>query len=215
MKNELRIVLVDDHEMMREGLRLLIESEKGLAVVGEACNATESMKLVRQLQPDVAVLDLSSIISGGIMIADLAAEGLATRFLALTADEDRSYLQQMFSWGVLGFVRKRSGRDELIRAIRTIALGIRYLDPAIVVDLVNDTRDLSDGMSASRQIALTDREEEVLRFVAQGFSNKEIGIRLGISVKTVETHKSRSMNKLGLRGRADLVRFAVERNWLQ
>lgn len=212
--SKLDVVIADDHAVVRQGLRLLIDSQEDMHVVGEAGDGRQALELVEQLNPAVIVVDVSMPVMNGIeLTARLAEVPRKTKVLALTANEDRGYMHRLFSSGVVGYLLKRSAADELIRAIRSVSQGLRYIDPSILEELVS----LADPTlpSPKADAVLSEREGEVLRMIAQGLSNKEIAARLEISVKTVETYKARSMQKLGLRGRADIVRFAVDRGWLR
>lgn len=212
---QFNIILADDHAVVRDGLRMLVNSHDDLKVVGEASNGQAALQLIETLQPDVAVIDVSMPILNGIEVLEHAAPFLGrTKILVLTAHEDRSYMHRLFATGAAGYLLKRSAADELIRAIRSVAQGVRYLDPSVLEELVG-TGEAAASAPAETLGVLSDREYEVLRMIAQGLTNKEIAARLEISIKTVETYKSRSMQKLQLRGRADIVRFAVDRGWLR
>lgn len=213
--SKLEVVIADDHALVRQGLRMLIDCQADMAVVGEAGDGQEALALIRKLQPVVAVVDVSMPVMNGIELsARLAETAVATKVLALTANEDRGYMHRLFSSGVCGYLLKRSAADELIRAIRSVSQGIRYLDPSILDELVG-MAELDKVPPKKPEVILSERESEVLKMIAHGLTNKEIAARLDISVKTVETYKARSMQKLGLRGRADIVRFAVDRSWLR
>ena len=212
---KLEVVIADDHALVRQGLRMLIDCQSDMAVVGEAGDGQQALALIQELQPAVAVVDVSMPVMNGIeLTARLAESPGSTKVLALTANEDRGYMHRLFSSGVCGYLLKRSAADELIRAIRSVSQGIRYLDPSILDELVGMTEFAKTPLQKP-EVALSERESEVLKMIAQGLTNKEIAARLDISVKTVETYKARSMQKLGLRGRADIVRFAVDRSWLR
>ncbi|HEY0983994.1 response regulator [Schlesneria sp. T3-172] len=213
--SKLDVVIADDHALVRQGLRMLIDCQSDMTVVGEAGDGHEALTMIQQLRPAVAVVDVSMPVMNGIeLTARLAGDATPTKVLALTANEDRGYMHRLFSSGVCGYLLKRSAADELIRAIRSVSQGIRYLDPSILDELVGMT-EFDKSTQQKPEVALSERETEVLKLIAQGLTNKEIAARLDISVKTVETYKARSMQKLGLRGRADIVRFAVDRSWLR
>ena len=214
--NKLKIVLAEDHGVVRDGLRLLIDAQDDLEVVGEAGDGRQALEIITRLQPHVAVVDVSMPIMNGIeLMSRLAEMPQTTKVLILTANEDRAYMQTLFSLGAIGYLLKRSAAEELIRAIRTVAQGVRYLDPTILDELVGRKIENPADAVSTPPATLSEREHEVLRLIAQGFTNKEIAAQLEISIKTVETYKSRSMQKLGLRGRADIVRFAMDRGWLR
>lgn len=211
---KIRVLLADDHETVREGLRLIISSEPDMEVVGEAGDGAAALAAAEALRPQVVVMDITMPRMNGLE----ATQKLARRFpdvrvLTLTRHGDAAYLQQLLEAGVAGYVLKQSRATELLHAIRAVAGGGTYLDPS-VAGKITDTyarraHDFGSGAS------LTPREEEVLRRVAWGYSNKEIAARLELSVKTVETHKTNAMHKLGATSRIDVVRFAVLNGWLR
>lgn len=214
--NRIRITLTDDHPLVLAGMKALLEPVEDITIVGEATDGQDAIALIGQKTPDIAVLDISLPGLSGIELARrISADFPKVRLLALTVHEDRAYVQPMMQAGARGYLLKRSAADELVRAIRAVADGGLYLDPAIAEKALPSTSSgaLSPGKAA--QLELTPRETEVLRFIAQGFSNKEIAARLDVSVKTVETHKSRAVEKLGLFTRADVVRYGVSRGWLE
>ncbi|MGH7944462.1 MAG: response regulator [Opitutaceae bacterium] len=211
---KLHILLADDHAVLREGLKRLIDAEGDMRVIGEASDGEEAIERAQQLRPDVAVIDVSmSPVNGAEATRRIRALCPGTRVLALTVHEDTSYLRELLDAGAAAYVLKRAAADELIRAIRAVAAGGVYVDPRIAGKLVNTFA--PPKASSSMAVAdLSERETAVLRFIAQGYTNKEIASQLGLSVKTVETYKARSMEKLGLRSRVDIVRAASERGWL-
>src|SRR5688572_11070843 len=185
-----------------------------MKVIGEAADGAEAIEKAVRLTPDVAVIDVSmGNVNGAEATRRIRSVCQATRVLALTVHEDTSYLRELLDAGASGYVLKRAAADELIRAIRAVASGGVYVDPRIAGKLVN-TFAPSKATSTTAVADLSDRETAVLRFIAQGYTNKEIAAQLGLSVKTVETYKARSMEKLGLRSRVDIVRTASERGWL-
>jgi DNA-binding NarL/FixJ family response regulator len=213
---KLRVLLADDHAVLREGMKALINAEMGMEVVGEAADGQTALQQVRSLRPDVVVMDVSMpLLSGAQATAQLQEECPHVKVLALTVHEDRSYLQALMAAGAAGYVLKRAATEELIRAIRAVAAGGIYLDPRVAGKLVSNVGRSSSAATPARGSELSDRELEVLRMIAQGYSSKEIAARLTISVKTVDTYKTRSMEKLGLDSRVDLVRYAVQQGWLQ
>jgi DNA-binding NarL/FixJ family response regulator len=199
---ELHIFLTDDHVVVREGLKALIRAQPDMDVIGEAGDGTSACEQVQKLQPDVVVLDVSMPgLSGAAAAERLHRESPKVKVLALTVHEDKSYLRQVLEAGAAGYVLKRAAAAELIRAIRTVAAGGVYLDPAVAGKVVGGFVRKLPGHSSADQADLSDRETEVVRLVAEGHSNKEIAGRLEISVKTVETYKARSLEKLGLPSR--------------
>ena len=215
-KPKLRIVLADDHLMIREGLKSLIHSQSDLQVVGEAANGREALRQVKELQPDLLILDISMPEINGIQAMEkLKQAGASTRVLVLTAFGELAYLRHLLAAGAAGYVLKQAAFEVLITAIRTVAAGDKYLDPTVTSSVVSGFVEQKALRGSREGSELSEREREVLRYIAQGHSHKEIGAKLGISVKTVETHKANFMEKLGLRSRVDIVRFALQKGWLE
>jgi DNA-binding NarL/FixJ family response regulator len=213
---KLRIFLVDDHVVVREGLKALVNAQPDMEVIDEAGDGQTACQEIPQQRPDVVVLDVSMPGMSGAETAErLKEECPQVKVLALTVHEDKGYLRQLLEAGAVGYVLKRAAAEELIRAIRTVAGGGVYLDPALAAKVVGGFVRKPQGKSSHTEADLSDREAEVVRLVAAGHSNKEIAGRLDLSVKTVETYKARSLEKLGLHSRADLVRYAMQRGWLQ
>lgn len=214
--SELRVFIADDHAVVREGLKSLVNAQPGMRVVGEAADGSTAVQEATELKPDVAVMDVSMPDCGGAAAAErLKRTCPEIKVVALTVHEDECYLRGLLHAGAVGYVLKRSAAEDLIHAIRTTAAGGIYLDPNLAGKLVSIYVDSKSVGSPIDSDDLTDREAEIVRLIAMGHSNKEIGGRLSISVKTVETHKSRSFEKLGLRSRADLVKYAMRRGWLR
>lgn len=212
--NPLRIVLADDHVVVREGLKALVNAHRTMCVVGEASDGETACEQARALKPDVLVMDLSMPkLNGAQATQQLTEECPGVKVLALTVHEDRGYLTHIMQAGARGYVLKRAAADELIRAIRTVADGGVYIDPMIAGKFIQQAM-LPRATTPPTRAPLSMRETEVLRRIARGYSNKEIAAELGISVKTVETYKARLMEKQGLKSRADIVRFAIRRGWL-
>jgi DNA-binding NarL/FixJ family response regulator len=213
---KLRILLADDHALLRDGLKALVDVQADMEVVGEADNGRTAWLKATELLPDIVVMDISMPELNGIQATEkLKADCPNIKVLALTAYKDKGYLDQLLKVGASGYVLKLSAAEELIKAIRVVAAGDIYLDPEMA-DKVTDSYVRKQFLrGVSRQKELTDREEEVLRLTAQGYSNKEIAAKLSISVKTVESHKTNLMEKLELRSRTEIVRYAVRQGWLQ
>jgi DNA-binding NarL/FixJ family response regulator len=213
---KLKVLIADDHAVVREGLKTLVNMQPDMDVVGEASDGNEAPLRAGALRPDVVVMDVSMPGGGVEATAQITSRWPEIRVLALTMHEDRGYLRRLMEAGAAGYVLKRSAAEELIRAIRAVAGGRAYLDPALsptVVETLVGRRPTLRGEFLGA--ALSEREAEVLRLVAQGYANKEIAARLSVSVKTVETYKARSMEKLNLGGRAEIVRYALSQGWLQ
>ena len=211
---KLRVVLADDHTVVREGLKSLINKESDMEVVGEAGDGKAAVEFVSSHEPDIVVMDISMPEMNGLQ-ATAAIKQVApqVKVLALTIHEDQGYLQQLLASGASGLILKRAATFELIHAIRSVADGRVYLDSALTEKMLGKLQGKSIE-SILRRTKLSQREENVLKLIAQGFSNKEIAAQLAVSVKTVETYKTRSLEKLGLRSRADIVRYSVAQGWL-
>ena len=212
---KLRVFLADDHAIVREGLKALINGQAGMEVVGEAADGRTACARAKEIHPDVVVMDVSMPEMNGVQATrELRAQCPAVKVLALTVHEERSYLRDLIEAGASGYVLKRSAAEDLVHAVQVVARGDVYLDPSVTAVVLGKlARPRPQNESSS--LELSDRETEVLQLVAQGHSNREIAGFLRISVKTVETYKARSMEKLGLTGRADIVRFALQKGWLQ
>jgi DNA-binding NarL/FixJ family response regulator len=210
----LRILLVEDHETVRQGLKLLIDRESDLEVVSEASDGAQAIERGTSEELDVAVIDVTMPgISGIVVTRTLKELRPALPVVSLTRHADQTFLEELLRAGASAYVLKQSPHSELLRAIRAAAAGQQYIDPAL-------THHLAVPFAAERKRTrrtaptLTDRETEVLRFVAQGHSNKEIAARLDLSNKTIEVHKANAMRKLGLSGRIELLQYAVHVGWL-
>ena len=213
MTSVIRVALADDHPVVLAGIRTLLQAAPEIELVGEATTGSEALHLITATNPDVAVIDISLPELNGLDLARRLAETCpAVRLLALTVHEDRAYVRPLLEAGARGYLLKRSAAEDLVRAIRAVAAGGVYLDAAVAERALPD---LASGRTeASDAEAISPRETEVLRYVAQGFSNKEIAAKLAISVKTVETYRARAAEKLQLRSRAEIVRYGASRNWL-
>ena len=211
-----RIILADDHPIVLAGLRNLITAQSDLALVGDASNGMAALRLIRETRPDVAVVDISMPELNGIMLARrVADEAPDVRVMVLTLHEDRAYLKQALDAGVRGYVLKRSAAESLIHAIRAVMVGGLYVDPAIANRVFDSAPQRGARQPGNINIPdLTERETEVLKLVALGFTSKEISRRLDVGVKSVETYKARGTEKLGLKSRAELVRYAASQGWL-
>jgi DNA-binding NarL/FixJ family response regulator len=203
----IRVVIADDHAVVRGGLRALIKDDPQLELVGEASGGIEAVELVNQLQPDILVLDLSMPDMDGITVTPrLKNAGSTTRILILTVHEDEGLLREAIRSGAAGYVLKRAAEAELISAIQTVLQGKLYVDPVMMLSLL--TEPAEKPPVARADTPLTGREIDVLRLIAQGYTNRQISEELRISVRTVEGHRANILEKLGLHSRAELVRYA-------
>jgi DNA-binding NarL/FixJ family response regulator len=211
----LRILIADDHAVVRQGLKLLINSQPDMTVVGEAADGAAVLQQAAAVEPDIVVMDLSMPGMNGLVATRALKDARASvEVVALTRHDDETFLQEVLRAGASGYVLKQSNPVEFLQAIRAVAAGGVYLDPAM-------TPRVADGLlaksSRARDLAptpISERETDVLRLIAVGHSNKEVAAQLKISVKTVEVHKANAMKKLGLTGRVDLIRYGVLQGWL-
>lgn len=210
----IRVVLADDHPIVRDGLRLLLDAQHDMRVVGEAADGEEAWHAACDLEPDVIVVDVSMpVLNGAEAVRRIRRDRPGVKVLALTFHEERVYLTELLDAGAAGYVLKRAAPAELVDAVRTVAAGGNYVDPNLTGTLLDAFLHRELGAPATGQ-PLSEREREVLSRIAQGFTNKEIAGELGISVKTVETYKARFGEKLGLRSRVEIVRYAAAQGWL-
>lgn len=213
MKDHARILLADDHAVLRSGLRLLLDSQPGLKVAGEAASGLEALSRAAELQPDLILLDLTMPGLGGLeAISALHRASPGVRILILTMHDDPQYLRQALKSGASGYVLKKAADTELLSAIHAVLRGEIYVHPSMTRALLDQM--IPESNSGDEDIlweSLSEREKEVLRQVALGYTSAEIAEALNLSIKTVETYRARGMDKLGLRSRAALVRFALRR----
>jgi two-component system response regulator NreC len=212
-----RLLLVDDHAVVRSGLRMLLENEPDMLIIGEAGSAAEALQAVERLQPDVILLDIGLPDLSGIEVArQVKQRSPATAIVALTIHEDEEYFFKMLEAGAVGYVPKRAAPEELIQAIQAAASGEVYLYPSLAKLLVRDFLTSEGGARSARALdGLTDREQEVLALLAEGEGNPEIADRLGISPKTVSRHRENIMRKLNLHSRSELVKYAIRKGIIQ
>ena len=216
MPETVRILLVDDHALLRAGLRALLEAEPGFQVVGEAGTGEEGVRLASQTRPDVVVMDLSMPGMGGLeAVRQIAALNQGMRVLVLTMHGEEEHLLPVLEAGGSGYVTKKSADEELIEAIHTVARGDVFLYPSGAKLLLRGLKAKAEPGEEDPLDRLTEREREVLSFTVEGFSSSEIGKKLFISPKTVDTYRARIMEKLGLRHRSELVRFALRKGLLK
>jgi DNA-binding NarL/FixJ family response regulator len=207
-----RVVIADDHSIVRRGLRAIISTEPSLELVGETTSGRETIERVLARRPDVLILDLSMPDLGGIAVIESVKPRLPEmKILILTVHEDQGLLRAALQAGASGYVLKRAAESELVAAIRRVLRGELYVDPSMGQALRGEPKPVTYP-DAPAQEALTVREDEVLQLIADGYTNRQVGDLLSISIRTVETHRASISSKLGLRSRADLVRYARRRN---
>jgi len=206
MQQTVRILVCDDHALLRTGLRRLLDSEPDFAVVGEAATAAAAVENAAALAPDVVILDVFLPDRSGIdALPDLLARSPRTKVLVLSMHDDPGYVRRAFAAGAAGYLLKEAAPEELAEAVREVGAGRRYLHPELGARLAADA---PAGRSADSK-PLSRRESEVMQLLALGYTNQEIAAELGISVRTAETHRAHVMRKLGLSTRAEIVRFAL------
>ncbi|MBN1220112.1 MAG: response regulator transcription factor [Anaerolineae bacterium] len=213
----IQILIADDHGVLRAGLRALLTAESDLKVVGEAADGEEALRLADELAPDVVLMDLSMPGPGGIETTRQLKEMLPNvRVLILTVHEDEGLLQEAIQAGAMGYIVKRAVESELIDAIRAVSRGDLYVHPAMTRALFREM--VSPSVSGRSTVDVekpTPREIDVLRFIAQGYTNRQTAEALHISVRTVESHRANLMGKLGLKTRVELVRYARESGYIE
>ena len=211
----LRILLADDHVTVRQGLKMLIDSQDDMTVVSEASDGTAAVEQARTVRPDVVVMDISMPgMNGLVATRTLKQIQPDSVIVILTRHGDDAYLQELLRAGADGYVLKQSAASELLQAIRATAARGQYLDSALTARVTAGFLAKSGRKAQATGVSLSERESEVLRLIAAGYSNKEIAAQLELSVKTVEVHKANAARKLGLKGRIDIVKYALLQGWL-
>lgn len=209
----IRVAIADDHALVRQGIRRILEAELDIRVVGEAQDGDEALALVRRSHPDVLILDISMPGKDGLEATrEIRAQGVPTRILILTMHNEEHYALRTLRAGAQGFLYKGADSEELVRAVRAVSQGITYLPPEIERVFAERFVHPEEADPAER---LTDREFQVLRLLAQGRTNREIAEELGIQLKTVDSHRRRILKKLGLRNNAELTRFAIRHGLIE
>jgi DNA-binding NarL/FixJ family response regulator len=209
----IRVLIVDDHAVVRSGLRLLLEAEKGIEPVGEAGSARDAVFQARAMKPDVILLDIVMPDRTGLdVLPQLKHENPETKVLVLSMQDEPRYVREAFAAGASGYVLKEAADTEVVAAVREVAAGGRYVNPELGARLVAAD---AEAERLKEEDPLSDREREVLRLLALGHTNQEIAKELYISVRTAETHRAHIMQKLRLQTRADLVAYALERGFLE
>lgn len=208
----IRVLLADDHTIMREGLRLVLAAEPSIEVIGEAEDGRQAVDLVAALQPDVVVMDIAMPNLNGLEATrQIRQHSPHVQVVILTMHENRAYYLQFAKAGAAGFLLKRSMGKELVTAIEAAACGESYLPPSIAATVLADYRRLATREPIELADPLTEREREILQLVAEGQSNREIADLLTLSIKTVQAHRANIMEKVGAHDRTDLVRYAIHR----
>ncbi len=210
-----RLLLVDDHPLMRAGIKALLTAEHDFFVAAEADTGVKAVELAREQSIDVIIMDVSlPQLGGGEATKQILEHDPRQRVLVLSAHEEVAFARLLLSSGALGYVLKRSACEEFVRAVRIVATGNTYVDPALTELLLpkSSRRQSANGLNG---VSLSDREVEVIRLIARGHTSKEMAETLGISPRTLETYKARAMSKLSLRTRADLIRYASRSGWLR
>lgn len=211
--SQIRVLIVDDHTIVREGVRMLLAAQPGIEVVGEGANGHEAVQKARELRPDVVVMDIAMPGMTGLDATRLIKQSNPeVQVLALTVHESEEYFFRLLSAGGSGYVLKGAGSADLIAAVQAVARGDVFLSPSVAKKLVSDylTR-VGSGEEQDSYGGLTAREQEVLKLLAEGYTAKEIADKLVVSVSTVQTHRTHIMRKLNLHSRAELIKYAIRR----
>ena len=208
----IRVLLADDHRILREGIRALIEDQGDMQVIGEAEDGLAAVKKVAQLQPDVVVMDIAMPLLNGLEATrQIHRDYPRVRVLILTMHENEEYIRQVLAAGALGYVLKDAAARDLLGAIRSVYQGEAVLSPAITRLVIEDYLRWGDIRPEDTTDGLTAREREVLQLIAEGYTNKEIAGILSLSVKTVQSHRTNLMNKLDLHDRGELIKYAIQK----
>lgn len=212
-----RIVIADDHSIVREGVRMILATQRDFDVVGEAASGEEALALIEKHRPDVVVMDISMPGIGGIeATGQIKHRYPKINVLALTMHEDESYVFRLLRAGASGYVLKRAAATDLVTAVRAASRGEAFLYPSVARNLIADyLRRVEAGEEKERYDGLTGREREILTLIAQGLSNQDIARKLYISIKTVQTHRAHILEKLGLHDRTELVRYAIRKGLIE
>lgn len=214
--NKLKIMLVEDFQTVRDGIRLLLDSEADIEIVSEVDNGALAIAQVREVSPDIIVMDISMPELNGLKATQRIKKiNSDIKIIILTRHKDTAYLQQLINAGVSGYVLKQSSSTELVQAIRAVSKGNSYIDPALTDKVFGGYTRKSTPLRGELNAELTERESEVLRQIAWGYSNKEIAHSLDLSVKTIEAHKANAMKKMNFFSRIDIVRYAMLQGWLE
>ena len=211
----IRVAVADDHPIVLAGLGMLIRAEADLEMVGEATSGPDALHLFQDQKPDIAIIDISLPLMNGIVLArQLSADCPSTGIIVLTQHEDRAYLNQALDSGARGYVLKKSAAQCLVNAIRGVLVGGLYVDPAMAAQLFLPSGRPATSKAVGNPAALAVRETEVLKLVATGLTAKAIAKLLDLSLSSIETYKTRAIDKLGIKTRAEIVRYASGQGWL-
>ena len=215
MAAKIRILLVDDHRILREGIRSILEEHEDILVVGEAEDGRTAVKLTEVLKPDIVLMDIGMPLLNGLEATrQIKRDHPNTKVLILTVHDNEEYIRQLLAAGAMGYILKYAAATELLAAIRTVYKGESVLSPAITQLVIEDYLRWAD-IKQDDPDRLTPREREVLQLIAEGYTNKEIGEILKISEKTVKAHRSNLMQKLDLHNRGDLIRYAIQKKIIE
>jgi two-component system response regulator NreC len=215
--NKVRVLIVDDHAIVRDGVRMILEAQPDIEVVGEASDGREALEAARQLSPGVVLMDIAMPGMNGLeATAAIRQELPDVQVLILTMHEDYEYFFELLRAGASGYVLKGASSDDLVSAIRAVHQGGVYLHPAVAKNLVSDyVKRMEPGEDRARYDGLSDRERQVLKLVAEGKTSRQIAEDLFLSVNTVQTHRAHIMEKLGLHNRTDLIRYALRKGLVE
>ena len=215
MKPKIRLLLADDHRIVREGIRSLLEKSQDIEVIAEAENGREAVQMARELCPDVILMDIAMPLLNGLEAThQIKRDCPDVKVLALSVHDDEEYIRQMLAFGALGYITKYAATDELVQAVKTVHQGEMVLSPAITRLVVEDYLRWADIQQESPN-KLTPREREVLQLIAEGHKNKDISEILKISIKTVKAHRNNLMQKLDLHSQGDLIRYAIQKKIIE
>lgn len=214
---KISVLLVDDHTVVRQGLRALLKAEEDMEVIGEAENGRQAVMLAKKTPPDVVVMDVAMPLLNGLEATRQILRGApGTKVLVLTSYGDDECVQQLMQAGATGYLIKQTAANDLLKAIREVQRGNAFFSPSIAKRLRDQCREaFSNGQPAKKSTELTSRESEVLQLIAEGFSNKQIAAELEISIKTVEKHRQQVMNKLNIHDVAGLTRYAISKGLVE
>lgn len=214
---KIRVLLADDHAIVREGVKMILAKEPDFEVVGEAQDGRQALELVERMKPNVVVMDISMPGMGGIEATQQVKDRYAgVNVIGLTMHEDESYVFKLLRAGASGYVLKRAAAQDLVQAVRAAAKGEAFLYPSVARKVVEDyLKRVEAGEERERYDGLTEREKEILTHIAEGLSNQQIAQKLYISIKTVQTHRAHILEKLGLHDRTELVRYAIRKGLIE